>query len=88
MITAVETYTSLTDTILTKAQNEDSQLVSFKCNIEQGTSPECYPLGLRKCFLREGLFCQSTESATQLVVPGSLRTTVLKELHDHLGHSF
>ena len=57
MVAAIETYTSLVDPdILVKAQNKDSQLVSLKCHIEQGTSPECYPSGLQYCFLKDGLF--------------------------------
>ena len=93
MVAAVETCTFFADPdILTKAQNEDSQLANLKHHIEQGEVPKpCHP-GLQKCFLKDGLLCREyKESATQLthtqvVVPESLRTTVLREVHDHLGH--
>ena len=77
---------------VTEAQTADSQLASIKLQLEQGTAIECGPLGLRNCFLKEGLICREyKESATQLihtqeVIPKSLKTTVLKEVHDHLGH--
>ena len=54
--------------------------------------PSGCPPGLRKCFIKDGIiFCGYKEVATQLVhtqsvVPHSLRTVVLKEVHDHLGH--
>ena len=93
MITAVETYTFLADrAVLTEAQTADSQLASIKFQLEQGAAIECGSPGLRKCFLKDDLICREyKESATQLthtqiVIPESLKTIVLKEVHDHSGH--
>ena len=53
--------------------------------------PSGCPPGLRKCFIKDGIICyEYKEAATQLVhtqsvVPHSLRTVVLKEVHDILG---
>ena len=76
----------------TEAQTADSQLASIKFQLEQGAAIECSSPGLRKCFLKDDLICREyKESATQLthtqiVIPESLKTTVLKEVHDHSGH--
>ena len=54
--------------------------------------PSAYPSGLRKCFIKDGIICcEYKEAATQLVhtqsvVSCSVRTVVLKEVHDNLGH--
>ena len=92
-VSAVETYTFLADPdVLIQTQAADPQLANLKLLITQGTAPEHCPPGLRKCFLKDGLLCREyKESAiqlthTQVVIPESLKTTVLQEVHDHLGH--
>ena len=73
-------------------QLRDPELAVLKQHLEQGTVPSGCPPGLRKCFIKDGIICREyKEVATQLVhtqsvVPHSLRTVVLKEVHDHLGH--
>ena len=77
---------------LVKAQQEDPQLANLKRPIDQGTFPTHCPRGFRKCFLKQELLCREyTESATQMthtqiVLPSSLRSRVLQEAHDNLGH--
>ena len=86
----METYTFLKDLdVLTKAQSADPELAALKAQLEQGTVPQGCSPGLRKCFLKDGLLCREyKESATQLMHTQILilKSTVLQEVHDHLGH--
>ena len=77
---------------LTNVQQDDSQLADLKCHIEQGTLPQQCPRGFRKCFIKDGLLCREYKDSTsqmtylQIVVPPSLKTMILQELHSNMGH--
>ena len=74
---------------LANSQDEASQLVCLKQHLEQNTVPQGFPLGLRKCFLKDGLIYRQftdTVTQTQVVVPASLKNTILQEMHNQLGH--
>ena len=77
---------------LKAGQLGDPEFAVLKQHLKQGTVPSGCPPGLRKCFIKDGIICRKyREAATQLihtklVVPPSLRTVVLKEVHDNLGH--
>ena len=57
------------------------------CAISTNVAP-----GLRRVFLQDGVLCRpfqsssSTNCHTQIVIPTSLQSTVLQQLHDHSGH--
>ena len=92
-VTTLAAGTSLTDSqILAKAQMADPQLATLKLQLLKGTALYDCPTGLRKCFLQDGLICRTYADSTtqlehtQIVVPGTLKHTVLKEVHNHLGH--
>ena len=93
VVTMVEACTSLTDTeSLAKAQMEDPQLTSLKLQLQSGTALRDCPTGLRKCFLLNGLICRTYKDSTtqlehtQVVIPATLKNTVLQEVHNNLGH--
>ena len=77
---------------LKDGQLGDPELAVLKQHLEQGTVPSGCPPGLRKCFIKDGIICRQYKKAatqlvhTQSVVPPCLRTVVLKEVHDNLGH--
>ena len=55
------------------------------------TLPSNITPGLRNVFLRDGLLCRkfrqsSSGDQIQVILPTSLRTTVLQQLHDNSGH--
>ena len=92
-VSAVGTCTPLADTdTLAKAQQDDLQLADLKYHVEQGTFPQHCSQGFCKCFIRNGLLCREYKDSTnqmtyiQTVVPPSLRTVVLQEVHNNLGH--
>ena len=92
IVAAVETYTFLKDLdVLTKAQSADPELAALKAQLEQGTVLQGCSPGLLKCFLKDSLLCRKyKESATQLtytqiIILGNPKSTVLQEVHDHLG---
>ena len=93
LVSAVGTYTPLADSdTFVKAQQDDSQLADLKYHIEQGTLPQHCPRCFRKCFIKNGLLCREYKDSTtqmtyiQAVVPPSLRSVVLQEVHNNLGH--
>lgn len=57
------------------------------CPIPTNVAP-----GIRCVFLQDGVLCRpfqsssSTTCHTQIVIPASLKTTVLQQLHKHSGH--
>ena len=92
-VTTLAAGTSLTDSqILAKAQMADSKLATLKLQLFKGTALYDCPTGLRKCFLQDGFICRTYTDFTtqfehtQIVVPGTLKYTVLQEVHNHLGH--
>ena len=92
-VSAVGTCIPLADSdTLANAQQNDSQLADLKCHIEQGTLPQRCPRGLCKCFIKDGLLCREYKDSTsqmtylQIVVPPSLKTMILQELHNNMGH--
>ena len=54
--------------------------------------PMTTPVGLRKSFLMDGLLCRPFQSSstecpiTQLIIPRSMYSSVLHQLHDNAGH--
>ena len=92
-ITTVETCTFLNDLqSLAKAQMEDPQLNTLKLRLQKHTAARHHLPTLRKCFLQDGLICRpyhdsTTQLAyTQLVIPAHLRSMVLQQVHNQLGH--
>ena len=80
------------DTIRT-AQVADTTLSNLMKALTDGcTIPANVAPGLRRAFLQEGILCRpfqsssSTNCHTQIVIPTSLQSTVLRQLHDHSGH--
>ena len=78
--------------LLIRAQQEDPQLVNLRQHLEKNTFPQGFPPGFRKCFVKDGLICRQYTEAntslthTQVVVPTSLKNTILQEVHNQLGH--
>ena len=74
------------------AQQADKQLSPVITALSTKTPPPHHTApGLKQCFLEDGLLCRkfrgpSNADHTQLVLPSSLRHTILQKLHNELGH--
>ena len=80
------------DTIRT-AQAADGTLSNLlKALSGGGTIPASVAPGFKHAFLQDGVLCRpfqsssSSSSHTQIVIPSSLQSTVLQQLHDNSGH--
>jgi len=78
---------------ISEAQLKDDQLSQAIKALQKGESlPQKMAPGLRRTFLHDGvLYCHFRQSsmspcAAQLVVPTSMRDTVLTQLHNQAGH--
>ena len=76
------------------AQNQDNELVKLIEGLENGSNqlpPDLAP-GLHKAYLKNGVLCRTYQDSstklnhTQLVVPSSLKDTVLTHIHNQAGH--
>ena len=92
-IAMVKACTSINDLeFLAKAQMEDSQLSTLKLQLQKGTVAHDCPPALRKCFLQDGLICRPYKDSTtqlaytQLVIPAPLKSMVLQQVHNQMGH--
>ena len=78
---------------LCKAQRADEVLTQIIKTLEEGKPlAQGVPPGLRKAFIQNGLLCRNYQSSStsttniQLVIPTSMKTTILQQLHDNSGH--
>lgn len=75
---------------LRAAQQDDPQLQSTISALMENKKPSTAIIGLRRCFLQDGVLCRqymcsSTRiSHIQIIIPTSLRDTVLDHLHNSL----
>ena len=75
------------------AQHDDTSLSSLITALSSGQPipPDVAP-GLKRAFLKEGILCRlyypssSSTGHTQIVIPDSLKSTVLTQLHNQSGH--
>ena len=94
LVTAINVSELLGDTTATrKAQDNDPQLKEVISVLEQnGRPPTSCTTGLQRCFLKDGVLCRRYTSCTthlshiQVVVPPSLYSIVLHNLHNQAGH--
>ncbi|KAL1267687.1 hypothetical protein QQF64_033050 [Cirrhinus molitorella] len=96
---AVPTVTPLSVNEIKEAQMNDHEISPvYECKLS-GTKPEVKQLKTyspkTKCLFHEwekltinqdGILCQTTSIRTQLVLPEKYKGTVLRELHDEMGH--
>ncbi|KAL1249455.1 hypothetical protein QQF64_020460 [Cirrhinus molitorella] len=96
---AVPTVTPLSVNEIKEAQMNDHEISPvYECKLS-GTKPEVKQLKTyspkTKCLFREwgkltinqdGILCRTTSIRTQLVLPEKYKGTVLRELHDEMGH--
>ena len=91
--------TSLSKAGICKAQRNDKiigPVIACKLLDEKPVGPQLKSFSApSKCLLREweklsldneGIFHRKTATRTQLVLPEAYKTTVLRELHDEMGH--
>ena len=78
---------------LCKAQQADDVLTqNIKTLEEEKPLAQGVPPGLRKKFIQNGLLCRNYQSSStsttniQVVIPTSMTTTILQQLHDNSGH--
>lgn len=96
---AVPTITPLSVNVIKDAQMNDQDISPlYECKLA-GTKPKVRQLRTyslkTKCLFREwgkltinqdGILCRTTSTRTQLVLPEKYKVTVLRELHDEMGH--
>ena len=79
-------------TSIHKAQEVTFQLRTVTSALVQRKPPTNCAAGLHSCFLSDGVLCRHYTSSTtgithtQVVVPSSLRSEVLYQLHNRAGH--
>ena len=87
IVSIVQDICSL-DTIR-QAQHADDQLKLLISALEsQQTLPGSLAPGLKQAFLLDGILCRKFGAAnsTQMVIPKSLKSTVLEHVHNKSGH--
>ena len=87
-ITATDMCVASTNSLF-QAQQKGSQL---RQHLKKNTFTPGFPPGLQNCFVKNGLVCwiytvaNTLLTHTQVVVPTSLKNTILQEVYNQLGH--